>query len=39
MSPGSKAAEELEEEEDRELFKSYCVKVYEAWEESGYLYI
>lgn len=22
-----------------EIFRSHCVRVYEAWEESGYLYI
>ena len=39
ISPEIKSFEGTEDEEDKELYRSYCVKVYEAWEESGHLYI
>ena len=38
MSPEIKSIEETDDE-DRELYMGHCVKVYEAWEESGHLYI
>lgn len=28
-----------EDDEDIQFYRSYCVKVIEAWEESGHLYI
>lgn len=31
--------QDCEDEEDIEFYRSHCVKVIEAWEESGYLYI
>lgn len=39
ISPEIKSIEDTEEDEDQELYRSHCVKVYEAWEESGHLYI
>ena len=38
ISPEIKSLEETDEE-DRELYMGFCIKVYEAWEESGHLYI
>ena len=39
ISPEIKSFEGTEDDEEKELYRSYCVQVYEAWEESGHLYI